>query len=74
MIHCWTGYREYLEETGRENTPEHIATYTEGSKTCMLEDGHSGEHEWTDDCDIGITFPAAESDDFEIELDESGYH
>ena len=26
------------------------------SKTCLLEEGHEGEHEWTNDDEWGVTF------------------
>lgn len=55
--HCWKDYRTHLEEIGKEYSPEWAATYDEGgNSTCMLEHGHEGEHEWTNDHDIVITF------------------
>lgn len=40
MNHCWKDYREHLEETGRTGSAEWIATWDDGNKTCLLEDGH----------------------------------
>lgn len=56
MPHCWKGYREHLEDIGKIYTPEWAETYERGSKTCMLENGHGGEHDFVDDSAIVITF------------------
>ena len=55
-MHCWKDYREYLVETGREYSPEHVDTYYNGNKTCMLEAGHEGEHDFVADSSIVVTF------------------
>lgn len=53
--HCWKDLREYLEETGQEDSDEWIAAH-ENNKTCLLPDGHDSPHEWTDDAGIQIQF------------------
>lgn len=57
MAHCWKDFREHLEEMGRGDTDEHLATYYGWNKTCLLSDGHEGKHEWTYDSDVRLTFP-----------------
>jgi hypothetical protein len=52
MKHCWQDYQSTLEP----GTDEWAKADGEMSKTCMLEDGHSGPHEWTDDDQITVTF------------------
>lgn len=42
VLHCW------------QDGPQ---TDDGCSTTCMLEDGHEGEHEWMRDDQIGINFP-----------------
>lgn len=56
MAHCWKDYRTHLEETGREYSPEHVATYYEGNKTCMREKDHEGDHDFVNDDSIVVTF------------------
>jgi len=58
MNHCWQDYREHLEETGREGSDEWIATWHDGNKTCLLEDGHEGDHDFVDDNSIEIKLSA----------------
>lgn len=41
IVHCWEDWQD--EDTGQ-------------SYTCLLEDGHDGEHEWTPDGEIRIKF------------------
>lgn len=59
-MHCWTGYRDWLEEqcglVGAYDAAEKAGRLTlkDGcpviwSATCLLEAGHEGEHERTDD-------------------------
>jgi hypothetical protein len=40
-VHCWEDYQDY--DTGE-------------SYTCLLEDDHDGEHEWTNDKEITVNF------------------
>ena len=40
-VHCWEDYLDY--DTGE-------------SFTCLLEDEHEGDHVWTDDNKIQVTF------------------
>lgn len=56
MLHCWKDYRTHLEETGHEYSAEHVATYYDGNKTCMLERDHEGDHEFVDDDSITVQF------------------
>ena len=52
--HCWKGYREHLEETGKIYSDEWVATYYGTNKTCLAEHGHEGEHEFVDDDSIEV--------------------
>ena len=40
-VHCWEDYQD--QDTGE-------------SFTCLLEDEHDGDHEWTNDKDITVKF------------------
>lgn len=64
VVHCWTGKREWAEKTFGWGSDEHLATYSEDGDsrdgTCMLEDGHDGDHDFTPDDQIGVTFAPAE--------------
>lgn len=40
-LHCWEGQPTEIGEPGG---------------TCMLMRGHAGDHEWTPDSEIGVTF------------------
>lgn len=61
-MHCWKDRKEHIEETHGFHSPEHLETYSDDWRngTCMLEDGHDGEHEFTPDSQIGVTFAPAE--------------
>lgn len=59
MKRCWKGKREWAEEAHGWGSPEWAQAYVEDG-TCLLPDGHPGEHEWTPDADIVISFPAGE--------------
>ncbi len=54
MKHCWKDYSEYVAEKHGEWSSEHIAAMVDDG-TCMLEDGHEGEHRFTPDSGIVIT-------------------
>lgn len=55
--HCWKDYREHLEESGQTHSAEWVHTFAEdGDKTCLLQDGHAGEHEWTVSSEILVRF------------------
>lgn len=56
MLHCWKDKTEWAEEKFGWGSPEHMET----DATCFLEDGHSGEHEWTPDSEITIRFTGEE--------------
>ena len=58
MLHCWKDRRQHIEEQYGFGSDAWVETFAEDWKpgTCMLPDGHSGEHDFTDDGDIGVTF------------------
>lgn len=57
QLHCWEDRGYWFAITFGWFSDEHIqAEYVDGGGTCMLERGHDGEHEWTSDSDIGISF------------------
>lgn len=61
VLHCWMGKRDYAIDVHGWGSPEHLATYSDNDEedndgTCMLPDGHDGEHEFTPDNEIGISF------------------
>ncbi len=56
-LHCWEDgpRRLVLDETGYP--------VSEVGSTCMLEAGHDGDHDWTPDDEIGVSFaPSGPSD------------
>ena len=69
-LHCWTGRKEWTEEAYEKEhgagswwgSDAHVATYADDWKdgTCMLEAGHDGPHDFTNDDEIGVRFVAAE--------------
>lgn len=66
-LHCWMGRREFYgydrgtiqdcPHGGHEDWEEHVRC-TSGfpDATCLLEDGHPDEHEWTLDGEITLSF------------------
>ncbi len=52
-VHCWQDYQDTLDMNSQEYYDE-IAFGC--GKTCLLLKGHEGEHEWTNDSEIVITF------------------
>ena len=59
---CFKDYRTYLEENGHDhNSQDWLDTYMDGNRTCLLEEGHEGDHEWTSDRDILISFKHKEA-------------
>lgn len=56
MLHCWKGRAEDIEERFGFHSPEHLATYNDEPATCMRERDHAGEHDFTPDSQIGVTF------------------
>ena len=54
-LHCWKDYRDWIEEMGKKGTEEWLATF-DNNKTCMAKPGHDGQHEWTEDSIISISF------------------
>jgi hypothetical protein len=59
MLHCWKDRAADIQERFGLHSPEHIETYMDDfvSGTCMLEADHEGEHEFTPDSEIRVTFP-----------------
>ncbi len=52
-VHCWQDYQDTLNM----NSQEYYDSIALGcSKTCLLLKGHEGEHKWTSDDEIIITF------------------
>mgnify|MGYP001589898352 CR=1 FL=1 len=58
MNHCWKDKSEYASEIYGEWSDEHMTALVEDG-TCMLTDGHPGEHEFTPDSQIMITVTEA---------------
>lgn len=59
IVHCWTNYGEWLQETYGYLSERHVAYLADEDgprRTCMLPEGHRGPHEWTNDTDITVTF------------------
>jgi hypothetical protein len=65
---CWKDRAEHVEEQHGLWSPAHIrALYYQSSVTCMLAAEHEGDHEWTQDDQIGVQFSAnAPADAVEI--------
>lgn len=55
-VHCWKGKGEYMAETFGWQSDEHLAVYRDGDGTCLLEDGHEEEHEFTPDSETVVSF------------------
>ena len=47
---CWEDWHSTLTEE------EELENIMEMSKTCLLEAGHKGPHEWTNDDEFGVVF------------------
>ena len=56
VLHCWMGKAEWAEKKYGNWTPEHLDALYVNPSTCMLERDHEGEHEFTPDGEIGVTF------------------
>lgn len=56
MLHCWKDQREHIEETYGVGSDEWCASFDGPGGTCMLEDGHPGPHQFTDDDEICVAF------------------
>ena len=57
MNHCWHDEGEYLEGTCGLRSPEHCDyILSDRRRTCMLPEGHSGPHVWTDNDQIVVKF------------------
>lgn len=58
MTHCWKSYQAHIEETFGWCSDEHLETYSDEFRdgTCMLPEGHEGEHVFTPDDEIEVEF------------------
>lgn len=54
--HCWKDKAEYCLEKFGSDSKEYIETFLDCGATCMLWSDHGGEHVFTPDDKIGITF------------------
>lgn len=58
--HCWKDQREHVEEQYGWGSEQWIATWVNDvGGTCMLAAGHDGDHDFTPDDQIGISFKPA---------------
>lgn len=55
MAHCWKDKTEFIEAEGGYNSDRWADSFL-NSGTCMLEAGHEGDHVFTPDDEITITF------------------
>jgi len=55
MAHCWKDKAEFIEEKVGYNSEEWADAFLQNG-TCMLEAGHKGDHIFTSDDEITITF------------------
>ena len=55
MLHCWKDKIEWSEETYGFGSAEWAEAILHGG-TCMLQDGHDGDHEFVADNDVVIEF------------------
>lgn len=55
MAHCWKDKAEFIEDEGGYNSEEWAEAFIHNG-TCMLEAGHEGDHVFTPDNEITITF------------------
>ncbi len=63
VVHCWTDKTHYMQETYGWASDQHIAAISEDvGSTCMLIEGHEGDHVWTPDDAIGVRFAPAPGD------------
>jgi hypothetical protein len=60
--HCWKDLHTHVEEAFGFGSDDWAASFNKPGATCMLEDGHAGPHEWTDDDRIGVTFADSHGD------------
>lgn len=60
VLHCWKDLHAHAEEKHGWGSDAWAEAYVKPGATCMLEAGHSGEHEFTDDGEIGVRFTGPE--------------
>lgn len=60
VLHCWADYTEHVIKQHGFGSEQYVDAVLDGGATCMRERGHDGDHEWTPDEDIGITFEGSE--------------
>lgn len=73
MPHCWKDYLEWISERYGFGSEEWVAATTELhymdryfddnapryiGRSCMLPEGHDGQHDWVSDDEISVTFPS----------------
>jgi hypothetical protein len=62
ILHCWKDRGQHVQEVFGFGSPEYFEFLTHGKGgTCMLRDGHPGQHEWTDDTEIVISLVQVEA-------------
>jgi hypothetical protein len=63
VLHCWEDRHDFETRDVAIGSDAWVASHFKPNATCMLEDGHDGPHEWTDDGDIGVRFIADDSEE-----------
>ena len=58
LLHCWEDRHENAAKLHGRGTDAYWAEWTKPAATCMRPAGHTGDHAWTDDTDIGVEFPS----------------
>lgn len=63
VLHCWVSRRQEIERVHGWMSKEHIETRDEcwQDGICLLQDGHEGEHEFTDTKDLTVRFTGDEA-------------
>lgn len=58
VLHCWEDENEWTVNRYGWGSDEHLALLRRecSNGTCMREAGHDGEHDFTPDDQIGVTF------------------
>jgi len=67
MLHCWKDKADYMYEKFGPKSKEYIDCFAYGGGTCMLQDGHEGNHIFTNDEDILIEVVNFEKDAWQIQ-------
>ncbi len=56
MSKCWKDNREYAAEVHGFGSDKWAEIWLQSGSTCMLEEGHEGEHDFVADSDIQLNF------------------